>query len=381
MKQKEKKLPWGGILWMGMLFVLGGACGFFVIQWVDLSFLTSLSPRLQFLGFVLLFALIYLAYLLQVILHEAGHLLLGLANGYRFSSFRIGKLMLVKRGGRMQWKRFYLAGTGGQCLMIPPEPQNGKIPMGWFFLGGSLFNLVFGLGALPLAYLVRESAPWMIFFGAFGVIGIFSALLNGVPLHTRLIANDGANAWDMKRNAATALEFARHLEINAQSVEGVRLCEMPSAWFEKPSASDLQNGAYAERAVFFCNRLMDEGKFGEALEEIRQLLSAKSAIAGVHRRLLICDLIYCELVGECRAEVLGEFYTREQYNFMRSMKEFPSVIRTEYAYALLYQHDGSKARMLRDAFERCARSYPNEGEIRTEREILAHTDAVRAERA
>jgi hypothetical protein len=155
---------------------------------------------------------------------------------------------------------------------------------------------------------------------------------------------------------------------------------MPEEWFAMPSASELRSNAYAERAVFHCNRLMDEGRFEAAEEAIRHLLDADSAMAGVHRKLLICDRIFCELVGECRTEVLGELYTREQYSFMRSMKDYPSVIRTEYAYALLYQHDGSKARMLRDAFEKCAKSYPNVGEICTERELLACADRIKSER-
>lgn len=380
MKKSKKNTSWGSLLWMCLLFAIGALCGFFAIQWVDLSFLTSLSPRMQFLGFVFLFALIYLAYLLQVILHETGHLLVGLACGYRFSSFRIGKLMLLRRNGRMQWARFSLAGTGGQCLLIPPKPKDGRIPMVGFLLGGSALNLLAGGAALTLAYLLREYAFAMIFFGAFGLIGIFSALLNGIPLRTKMIANDGANALEMKRDARAALEFARHLEINAQSVEGVRLREMPEGWFEMPSVAELRSNAYAERAVFRCNRLMDEGRFEAAEEAIRHLSDAESAMAGVHRKLLICDQIFCELVGECRTEVLGELYTREQYSFMRSMKDYPSVIRTEYAYALLYQHDGSKARMLRDAFEKCAKSYPNVGEICTERELLACADRIRSER-
>ncbi len=73
-------------------------------------------------------AIMYLAIFLQIILHEAGHLLFGLLTGYRFSSFRIGSFMWILQDGKIRFKRFSLAGTGGQCLLLPPPMVDGKMP-------------------------------------------------------------------------------------------------------------------------------------------------------------------------------------------------------------------------------------------------------------
>ena len=73
-----------------------------------------------FLGFCVSFAL-------QIILHETGHLIGGLLTGYKFCSFRIGNLQLQRENGALRFRRLKLAGTGGQCLMTPPEP----VPVRW----------------------------------------------------------------------------------------------------------------------------------------------------------------------------------------------------------------------------------------------------------
>ena len=65
---------------------------------------------------------------LQIILHEGGHLVCGLLTGYRFVSFRIFNQTLIRQDGRMRIKRFNIAGTGGQCLLVPPERPLEEIP-------------------------------------------------------------------------------------------------------------------------------------------------------------------------------------------------------------------------------------------------------------
>jgi hypothetical protein len=55
---------------------------------------------------------------------------------------------------------------------------------------------------------------------------------------------------------------------------------------------------------------------------------------------------------------------------MKSMKKYPSVLRTEYAYALLAEKDPEKAQTVMEAFEKAARTYPNPNDITIERELM-----------
>jgi hypothetical protein len=56
--------------------------------------------------------------------------------------------------------------------------------------------------------------------------------------------------------------------------------------------------------------------------------------------------------------------------FMKQMRKFPSVIRTEYAYALLYEKDASKAERIEAQFAKCAKHHPYPSDIESERELL-----------
>lgn len=72
---------------------------------------------------LLLGLLVVLASLvLQTAIHEAGHLVGGLLSGYRFTSFRIFDLMLVKdAGGKLRLRRLAVAGSDGHVRFLAAD--------------------------------------------------------------------------------------------------------------------------------------------------------------------------------------------------------------------------------------------------------------------
>ena len=55
---------------------------------------------------------------------------------------------------------------------------------------------------------------------------------------------------------------------------------------------------------------------------------------------------------------------------MKSMKTYPSVLRTQYVYALLARKDLAEAAKIKEKFEQCAKTYPYTSEIQSERELI-----------
>ena len=55
---------------------------------------------------------------------------------------------------------------------------------------------------------------------------------------------------------------------------------------------------------------------------------------------------------------------------MKAMKKYPSVLRTEYVYALLAEQNPKKAEKLMAQFRQCAKSYPYPSEIEGERQLM-----------
>ena len=122
---------------------------------------------------------------------------------------------------------------------------------------------------------------------------------------------------------------------------------------------------------------MDQQQFAAADRLMAHLLQLDSGIIGLHRNLMICDRIFCELIDENRPEILEKYLSKEQKNFMKSMKKFPSVVRTEYALALLAKRDEAGAAAALRLFEKVAKTYPYASDIRMERDLIEVAAAKR----
>ena len=160
------------------------------------------------------------------------------------------------------------------------------------------------------------------------------------------------------------------MKVVEETTKGVRLRDMPSEWFTVPTDEAMSNSMVAARGVFACNRLMDEERFEEADELMAHLLEIESGMVGLHRSILICERIYVELIHQNRREVVEEKLTKNLQSFMKAMKDTPSILRTQYAIALLHENDKAKAETIKAQFEKRAKTYPYPHEIDSERDLM-----------
>ena len=360
-KKKNKLKTYALLLFNLALYITPGFVALRYISPLDIN------PLLRVVGFV---AVAYAAIIFHIIIHEGGHLVFGLLTGYRFSSFRIFSFMWVKEGESVKFKRHSIAGTGGQCLMSPPDIQNGEMPVVWYNLGGSLMNIIFGLLSLGGFFLCGGVSVLSAVLLLFALLGFSLAILNGVPMRMGAIDNDGYNAISLSKDAQAREAFWMQMKVVEETTKGVRLCDMPAEWFTVPTDEAMSNSMVAARGVFACNRLMDEERFEEADELMAHLLEIESGMVGLHRSILICERIYVELIHQNRREVVEEKLTKNLQSFMKAMKDTPSILRTQYAIALLYDGDKAKAETIKAQFEKRAKTYPYPHEIDSERDLM-----------
>ena len=368
--------------YIGMLFflVIGGVCGWFFGYYLGETVSEGASPGETLMSVGILLLGFYVMLYLQIVVHEAGHLVFGLLTGYRFSLFRIGSLTFLRDpvSGKIRVKRMQLAGTGGQCLLVPPQPVDGKIPFALYHLGGSLMNLIASAVFFAL-YQICRPIPTLSLIMLVGVIvGIAYAMMNGIPMRLGAIDNDGYNLYAQTKSQAAMEAMRIQLLIAEASARGVRLRDMPGEWFVIPDGASLENSMIAVISVFACNRLMDEGKYDEAEEAIRSLCAAKTGMVGVHRSLLICDRLTCLLLrGDTAAA--EQCLTKQLLSFMKAMKNNPTILRCQYAVARLLKQDDGEAQAVMKRFELCAKTHPFVSDIESEREIIAAIDTVKTE--
>lgn len=374
-KTGKKKFSWGKALSFLLYPLLGAAIGF-LLAWYSENRDFDIWPlEGGILPYLALLAGFIAALFIHTIIHEAGHLLFGLMSGYRFSSFRIGSLMWIKENGRLRLRRFSLAGTGGQCLMMPPPMVDGRFPYVLYNLGGVILNVLAGLLFLGLCMLLRRLPVLSAVFLVAALIGFITAITNGIPMRLNMVDNDGMNALSLGKHPEALRAFWLQLTMNARLAQGERLKDMPAEWFKVPDDAAMGNSIVAALGVISTNRLMDEHKFEEADALMAHLLSIPSAISGLHRGLLVSDRLFIELIGQNRPERVEGLMDKNQQKYMKAMGKFISVLRSQYAYALLHEKEEAKAAQWLSSFEKVAQSYPYPSDVQAERELV---DLVRA---
>ncbi|MBQ7374751.1 MAG: hypothetical protein IJW61_02115 [Clostridia bacterium] len=320
----------------------------------------------------ILCASVIVIYLFQIALHEAGHLVFGLISGYKFSSYRFLSIMVHKKDGRIKLSKFSVPGTAGQCLMLPPEMKDGKIPVFLYNIGGVVFNLISVILMVVIMIIFRDIplVAGIMLFG--GMAALAMALLNGIPIKTDLVANDGYNALSLSKDPEAIRSFYYQMKINAETAEGTRLRDMPSEWFYIPSSDGMKNSLVASMAVILHSRLMDEHRFYEARELAILLLEGENNIIGLHRGILMTEKLFLDLyLGKDTEDSVKMLTDPDMERFMRLMATSPSTKRVNYTLALLMHKNEELADVALSEFEKVAKSYPYIQEIEGEREIMA----------
>lgn len=369
-KEKKKRKIGSHLISIAFFTGVGVILGLAMISFVQWQIPEGISSGEKLFRLWAMLVMLYLTWFLHIVIHESGHLIGGILSGYTFSSFRIGSFMLLKDNGKLVSKRMKIAGTGGQCLMAPPQMVDGKFPVVLYNLGGSILNLMVSLLFLGIFTVVPRGSIFSSFCFLMIAMGLITGLGNGIPLHTKTVDNDGYNALSLGKSREAMTAFWLQMKMNEQLSQGKRLKDMPDEWFVMPSDGAMKSNLVAAIGVSVCNRLMDQHRFREADEQMAHILRIESGMIGIHRNLVICDRMYLELIGQNRQDVVEQFYTKEQKQFMKAMRTFPSVIRTEYAYSMLAQQDREKAEKALQAFEKAAKTYPYPNDINSERELI-----------
>ncbi len=348
---------------------VGAVCGLLMNRVTDRAAADGISKGVCiFMSYMILVMMFVLAFL-QVLIHEAGHLIFGLIFKFKFVSFRILNLMILKQNGKTVLKKVHIAGTGGQCLLAPPALEG--VNTLWFNLGGVILNAVTALISAILFVVFSDVVFLSECFLIFALFGFTFALINGVPMKNTPIGNDGTNALETERSSEAKRAMLVQLKINELVQNGMRMKDMPAELFEYTTGAESRSGMEAALPVFMCNRLLDQHRFDEAKILAKNLISSRSKAVGIHKNLLTCDAIYIELISKNDADTVRKLYTKEIKAFMRSMKNFPSVIRTEYALQLLHFQCKEKADDEKKRFEKTAKTYPSASDIASERELIS----------
>ncbi len=325
---------------------------------------------------VALIVAVVLASYLQIILHEAGHLVCGLLTGYRFVSFRVGSLVLFNDGnGKLRFKRFKVAGTGGQCLMSPPDVPIEKLPTGLYNAGGALMNLLCATVALLLIIYCDNMHFFIRYFLSSTVaVGCVFALLNGIPMKLGGIANDGYNILYLKRDRQSVKGFCSQLVVNEKLQNGVRLSQMPDEVFDLGGEINYSDPLQANVGLMLISRELDKGNIKVAHEQFKELLNSHGKeLLSLFRLEAGSELMFTSLVtgdedvaqNSINDKMLMQYITKHAR--VMSTKQ-----RALMAKALLFDNDRTEAERLYNDVVARRDSYLMQGEVKSDIELMKH---------
>lgn len=365
-KKKDIKITMATIVIYIVLLVAGFFGGI-------LSRKVLAKSNMQF-GEALISIIIYIAIFivifgLHIILHEAGHLILGLMSEYEFISFRVGSLTLIKDEGKFKFKSFNIKGTAGQCLMMPKTDNYKEVKYILYNLGGTLMNLIITIISLVILIAFNISPIIKFILIASIISGVICVISNGIPMKFGGIANDGYNIVSISKDDFMKYCFYIQLKVNGLLSKGMRMKDMPIEWFYLRDKADLNNPLVTALKIMEGNYYYDNLNFEEAQRCYEEILEKAPKIMKIYEYEINCELLFFEIL-KGNMDKVKELYTEELRNYIKATSCYISRKRLMYAYNLIVLKDKKKTEKILKEIEKVKKTYPIKGDILSEEEVI-----------
>lgn len=358
---KSKKIK--NIILKILYSLISGATVFFItIYYATLidSYIQDNSSFLLFAGMAVVFAILFISLMIHVIIHEIGHLIFGILTGYSFISFRIGSNVIVKEEEKYKLKKHNLPGTAGQCLMLPPDMENGKYPFVLYNYGGVILNLIVTI--ISIIVKMNVDFPLNIIFSAFSLAGFFVVLSNGIPLKIGGVPNDAYNILSMLKDEEAKKSFHLQLKTHALHSQGVRIKDLPLDHFILKEDVDLSNPLNTAIKLIEYNWYLDNLDMENAKKTLDSLKPFMSKIASLYKYEINCERIFLELIGNCDKKLIDSLYDKNLKKYVKASKFMVSKKRLLMAYEAFYNENKDLAIKHYDELKDLANNYPIKGE-------------------
>lgn len=304
---------------------------------------------------------------LQVIVHEAGHLVFGILTGYDFISFRIFNIVIYKQNGNLHLGKGILSGTGGQCILTPSFEESDNIPFFWSNAGGIIANLFVSIVMLWITFLFPENSIGRTLFVFSAIIGAIFTLYNAIPFKTRLVANDGYNILKMINDSQAKRAFWRLFKINELHTKGIKLSDCPNEWFEL-LRDDCNNPLICGMNIYILLRYLEKFDLENALKMCDKIIEAPDSL-GLYKNEAICEKQFCEIMLNLQGSETQAVYALTKSNIKERLNP---VMRfhTLYAYHAFVKKDLKRADKIFIEFQKEYSKNSNKGVLNLESDLL-----------
>jgi hypothetical protein len=227
-------------------------------------------------------AQLFLVVMVLIVLHEAGHLVVGWGLGMKIRGFTAGPFRWQIRDGKweFQFDPKAIFSLGGSASMVPPDATEDRVREVCFILAGPVANILTGLVAIGLAIPAADEPVTRIqgILMLFAVESIVGALFNLIPFRTKLLYSDGARLYQLISGGPVADMHRVFSVIASSTVTPLRSREFDIESIHR-AATGVARGRQAMLLRLFAYQYyLDNGRLTEAADELNR---AEEIYAGV----------------------------------------------------------------------------------------------------
>ena len=285
MKKKNTKI---GILYALIMLIL--IVGGFMIGFRDGNILSEEEVRTSsftLFNILTLFIALIVSFIGHIVIHECGHLITGKLSGYRFLFFRLFKWTILKKDDKLTWTHISIAGTGGQCLMLPP--QDTLHPPYFFYLIGGVLANALTAGLAIIIYVWWWPSSILIIFA---MMGFISCAINGIPSGF----NDGMTIKKIRANSIVRDQLMQQLEWTGKFTTGATYREFDKEEIIYNPHAPLTEQSNVYGKLIEINSYLEKGYLKEAKGLLQPLWDKKEDIVGPYQIEIIREYVFCHLL-------------------------------------------------------------------------------------
>lgn len=318
-----------------------------------------------------------LSVVIHFALHEVGHMVMGMLTGYKFLSLRLFKYAIIKdKHGRLTFKRFNVAGTGGQCIMdLPHDTDADKMPFFWHYAGGVMANILIVAISIIILKCCDMGIIGTNFFMMMAFAGVLIAISNGVPISQNGLSNDAKSIQQLYKYKSSRTYVLRMMHMTSMLLRGTRLKDMPKEWFEDVMPHDTKDYFKLAYRINYITWLEDCGRFEDAKMVCEQLDGLDKPLPLMLKMEKDGEQVMCEMLTTKRKEVVEPLLTQRLRMYVNANKTFSATkLALAYVVASHYDDDQETAMALLDEFASHRQDYLMPGEIETAENIIEIAD-------
>ena len=303
MKNKKKKVQLSHLLAGALIGSISAFSGFFLVTCMlrgSDALLGPIKPNGPGEG-LLYFAIAMVAIWVGIAVHELGHLLAGLFQGFRFALFTVGFLGI--RAGKDHLEVFFnrdINSFGGLAATFPAT-WNGEDLRKKFALvvaAGPISSLLFGVVSLVFAWTwMLNNGPKAFVFALFclGVLSLLLFVVTAIPNRTGGFTSDGGRFLALLRGGDISAREQANLALVALLCAGKTPGELPAdlvATISHSAGDDISLTIINGRYLAFSYHL-DRGEIEAARDHAQFLIDHQTDMPqGYFQRYFMKEVIF-----------------------------------------------------------------------------------------